>query len=339
MFTVNGRFRDMKMTGVQRYAAEICRLLRSRHFLAYPQSHLTGLSGHTWEQTVLPWRSRGSLLWSPCNTGPVFAKRHIVTIHDIAPIEHPEWFTRAFSSLYNLLLPLLARRAEHIITVSEYTKGRLVNLLHVKEEKITVIPNGIGEEFTPQPQTEITRVRTRLNIPEGAYFLSVSSLEPRKNLGRLCAAWSKIQGQLGPATLVIAGAKGSSNIFRQSGWPIPESVVFTGYVPDKDLPALYSGATALIYPSLYEGFGLPVLEAAACGTLTITSNATALPEITDASAIMIDPFSESDLARAIEKAFCNPSTPRQRLAREQHARQYNWGHSADLTERVLLSHC
>jgi alpha-1,3-rhamnosyl/mannosyltransferase len=179
---------------------------------------------------------------------------------------------------------------------------------------------------------------TELSIPDGEYVLSVCSLEPRKNLARLLAAWEKIEGQH-DATLVIAGAKGAASVFGDAGLDrIPSRVHFTGYVAEELLPALYSGAACFAYPSLYEGFGLPVIEALACGVPVVTSNTTSLPEVTGPSARLVDPESVDQIADAILELLENPSRARELgEAGIQRASQFTWAECARRTESLLIS--
>jgi glycosyltransferase involved in cell wall biosynthesis len=340
MFLINGRFHAHRPTGMQRYAIELCKRFQSKPRMVQPERPLKGVMGHAWEQAVLPRGVVNDLLWSPCNTGPVSVRRHIVTIHDLIPLEHPEWFGARFSLLYRLLIPNLVRRACHLAAVSEFTKSRLVRLLGVDDSKITVIENGVGEEFTIRPETEVSRVRKTLDIPDGPYLLSVCSLEPRKNLARLIEAWMHLGKRRSGATLVIAGGKGNASVFRNVSLNAePDHVMFTGYVADEDLPALYSGAQAFVYPSLYEGFGLPVLEALACGTRVIASNSTSIPEVAGSHATLIDPLSTTELARAIREVLSLGPEHSERVARHQHACRFSWRESAASTERLLLSYC
>ncbi len=339
MFTVNGRFLSHRVTGIQRYATEICKRLKSDHQIIQPSRPLRGIKGHLWEQTILPSSLHSRLLWSPSGIGPVVVSRQVLTIHDLTTIEHPEWYSAQFSFLYRFVLPVLARRALHIIAVSEFTKERIVSNFGADDRKITVIPNGIEGRFRPQHARDVDRVTQSLGIQEGPYLLSVCSLEPRKNLARLLEAWSMVKESDPRATLVIAGARGSASVFKAAHFKtIPSRVIFTGYVSDEDLPALYSGARAFVYPSLYEGFGLPVLEALASGTRVIAGNTTSLPEVSGPSAVLVDPTSVHQIAAAMEKALTQSLDLVALSAGIEHASRYTWDSAAKQTERVLLSY-
>jgi glycosyltransferase involved in cell wall biosynthesis len=266
------------------------------------------------------------------------ARRQVITIHDLAALDHPEWFSARLSLLSKLMMPALIRRALHVLTVSDYTKERIVRTLAIDERKITVIPNGVEARFRPQPAHDIGRVTKALGIPQGPYLLSVCSLEPRKNLARLLAAWSILNAKGVQATLVLAGAKGSTSVFKADCLgPIPDRVMFTGYVADEDLPALYSGASALVYPSLYEGFGLPILEAHASGTRVIAANTTSMPEVAGPSAFLVDPMSTHEMAAAMEKALTQSLDLAALSSGFEHAGRFTWDTCARKTEQLLLS--
>jgi glycosyltransferase involved in cell wall biosynthesis len=257
----------------------------------------------------------------------------------LIPLDHPEWFNRRFAQWYAWLLPRLAKRVRRIVTISEFTKRRVIELLGIAPEKIVVIPNGVDASFSPRPTEEVVAVRCELGILSPSYLLYVGSLEPRKNLRRLLEAWNKVQALVPKdIVLVVAGAAGSARVFGSAS--VDESsprAVFTGYVADEWLPALYSGALAVIYPSLYEGFGLPPLEAMACGVPVLTSNNTSLPEVAGDGALLIDPHDVNSIAEGIVAVVQNELL-REDLARRGLARasQFTWGRTARETLRVLL---
>jgi glycosyltransferase involved in cell wall biosynthesis len=336
--SVNARFHVHHKTGMQRYAYEIASRLEGKVREIRPRRALKGPAGHLWEQCYLPSLAAGSLLWSPNNTGPVITRHQVCTIHDIIPIDHPEWFSKSFAAWYKWLLPALARSAQHLIAVSEFTRSRVIDAFGLKPEKVSVVLNGIGSEFTPRTNEEIERVKSHLELPAKPYVLYVGSLEPRKNLPRLLTAWTLVQRKCQDMQLVIAGLnKGGSKVF--SAVPIdkiPSGVFFTGFVEDADLPALYSGATIFVYPSLYEGFGLPPAEAMACGTPVITSKGTSLSEVVGSAALLVDPKSAESIADAILRVAASESLSaemrRTGLAR---ARQFNWDDAATQTWSIL----
>ncbi len=338
MIFVNVRSQSAGLTGVQRYICELCGRMRGKIRAVFPQHPLRGFKGHAWEQLVLPGLTRGHLLWSPANTGPIATGYQVLTVHDAASLDHPEWFDTRFSTWYCSITPLLARRVSRLITVSQFSKRRLLELTGIAESRIAVIPNGVDERFYPRSGDEIRNMRRKTGTLPENYLLSVCSLEPRKNLPRLLRAWDLSAQRLpDDVWLVIAGAEGKDNIFRATRLErIPRRVVFAGFVADRDLPALYSGAIALLYPSIYEGFGLPALEAMAAGTVPIVSNTTALPEVVGEAGLQVDPVSIEELADAIVR-IVEDGELRARLARRgiERARRFTWDRAAEATLRVL----
>jgi glycosyltransferase involved in cell wall biosynthesis len=327
---------------MQRYGIEMANRLAGVLDLVLPHASLSGALGHLWEQTYLPAASGNRLLWSPNNTGPLAVARQVCTMHDIIPVEHPEWFNARFAAWYQWLLPKLTHRAQHLIAVSDFTKQRLVERFGIKPEKITVVWNGVDAGFHPRTSLEIAEVREALGIQTPRYLLSLGSLEPRKNLRRLLATWGRVKRELPQdLSLVVVGAKGSAKVFQDAAiTEIPEGVHFTGYARQEHLPALYSGALALVYPSLYEGFGLPPLEAMACGTPVITSNTTSLPEVTGGAALLIDPLKEDAIAAAILQLVGDERLRESMSAKSlAHASKVTWDKSASRTWKVLEECC
>lgn len=338
---LNARFYSHTPTGMQRYGIEMAERMSDMLDVLRPDGSLRGAKGHLWEQMYLPAKTGGRLLWSPNNTGPLAVGRQVCTIHDIIPIEHPEWFNRNFSSWYQWLLPKLVHRVLHIITVSQFTKDRLCERFKIPSHKISVIWNGVDESFRPSSEEEIQAMRIDAGIPQGRYILSLGSLEPRKNLRRLLAAWELLFAELPEDVhLVIAGSKGDSLVFADNSLgPIPPRVHFAGYVAQTQLPALYSGALALVYPSLYEGFGLPPLEAMACGCPVVTSNNTSLLEVVNDAALLVDPFNIESIAEGIFRMFMKP-----RLREELRTRGFyraagvTWDRAASETRNILMDY-
>jgi glycosyltransferase involved in cell wall biosynthesis len=336
---LNARFYAHRPTGMQRYALELSRRFPDYLDPVRPTKSLGGTAGHLWEQLYLPSAVHGRLLWSPNNTGPLAVERQVCTVHDLIPIDHPEWFNIRFARWYEWLLPRLAKRVRHIIAISEFTKQRVVDLLRVKEDKVTVIPNGVDNRFCPQSSEAIESMRRALQITNKSYLLCVGSLEPRKNLLRLLEAWKIAMPRIpDKLELVVAGAPGNSRVFGTVAIAsVPARVHFTGYVPEEYLPGLYAGAVAMVYPSLYEGFGLPPLEAMACGTPVVTSNGTSLPEVVGGSAVLVDPYDAASIADGIVKIASSQSL-RDSLAEQSRTRaaRFTWEHAAHQTLRVLL---
>jgi len=343
---VNGRFRSHQTTGVQRVAHEITRRLAGSVEVCQPQSKLRGWQGHLWEQTVLPRQSRDGVLWSPCASGPVTGKRQVVTFHDLFAVDSPQWYHKAYAAWYGLTLRKLARTATHVIAVSEYTKRRLVERFAVDPARITVIHNGVEAKFFAPSPTAMLEARAALQVPPGRYLLTVGSLEPRKNLQTLMAAWRNVVSELPEDISLIVSGACDENVYKNAGltqWPA--RVFLTGYVPDRHLPGLYAGSLGFVYPSLAEGFGLPPLEAMAGGVPVATSNTTALPEVCSSAALYFDPAKATDLARAI-KQLVGDQDLRQKLScrGRERAACFTWERTADHTLTVLrtiaaAAHC
>lgn len=336
---VNGRFRVHSMTGLQRYAEELISRMDGKLHVVEPARKLTGLAGHAWEQLSLPSRLRGGLLWSPCNTGPIAIRRQVVTIHDLFPLEHPEWFTPNFLRCFRAIVPRLIRRAQRIIAVSQFTRASIASAVPEAEEKTAVIHSGIGPQFSPAASNCAAQAASELGLPPNAsYMLSVSSIEPRKNLSRILKAWENALPVV-PENLwlVLAGKAGNPAVFGSAGVErIPERVHFTGYVPDRLLPGLYSGAQAFLFPSLAEGFGFPPLEAMACGTPVLTSNLSSLPEVCGGAAYLVDPLDTAAIAGGIrELALDDDLRAALRVRGLARARKFQWSRTADLTWGLL----
>lgn len=334
---VNGRYRVHRITGVQRYAREIVSRLGNRVEVCAPVSG-KGVLGHVWEQTVLRYHSSGRLLWNPCGSGPLMHERQVTTFHDLFPLEHPEWYGSRYAGWYGVTMRSLAARAKHLIAVSEYTKTRLVKVLNIDPDTITVVHNGLNTGWGRANDEKIQEARVALAIPSGRYVLSLSSHESRKNLRGVLEAWSHVCNRVSEDTwLVLAGPHADENVYnRQNAYPDLPRVLYTGYVPEEHLRGLYSGASLFVFPSLAEGFGLPLLEAMACGVRCITSHNSSLPEVGGDAVDYIDPLcarelSEQMLLRLSKRIDCHRPYERA-MARAQ---EFSWDKAAAQT-RVLL---
>ena len=235
-----------------------------------------------WYPFALGRRRNADLLHCPTYRGPVrSALPLVVTVHDLAVLRHPRAFNR-WSRLYGpRVVPRVLAGARRVIAVSEFTKRELIELLQVPEDKIRVVPNGVDGTFTPDGPAE-----------GGEYVLAVGTLEPRKNLPRLVEAMRRSDVELR-----VVGARGWGGV-EVGG----NGVRWLGEVSDSELARLYRGARCVAYPSLYEGFGIPVLEAMACGVPVVTSRGTAMEEIADGAAVLVDPNDPAELAAGIDRA-------------------------------------
>jgi glycosyltransferase involved in cell wall biosynthesis len=335
---VNARFALREVTGVERYAHEVTRRLKDRVQAITPGRALPGVRGHIWEQVVLPHKlGERALLWSPANTGPLLVRNQIVTIHDVSVIEHPEWFESRFAAWYARLLPRLASQARMIITNSEYSRQRIVEILQVPPRKIALVPCGVDRVFfSPQPIGVQEKVKAKYNLPEH-YILFVGSISPRKNLSRLLEAWQGIARRYPRYGLVIAGSHGPTLREIDAGRDA-QQVHWLGYVDNEDMPALYSAARLFAMPSLYEGFGLPVLEAMACGTPVIAARVGALHEVAGNAALFFDPDNPGELAQLITQVLDNPDLQASLLkAGLERSSSYPWEETAEGIWRVLES--
>lgn len=304
MICTNGRNLGVHITGVQRYTSEIYtswlddgKPIR----LVKPEHSLHGVIGHLWEQVVLPINlKQKEILWSPSNTGPLLIENQVLTIHDTVPFDHPEWLNKKFAAWYQYIQPKLSKKVSHIITISEFSKERIIHHLKVPEHKVRVVYNGVNVAADRN-----TIKLDQLSIPFCRYVLAVGSIEPRKNIRRLVEAWLRIKSQLDDDIgLVIVGAQGVSRVFDNvdlsSALTTSGGSIFcTGHVSDLVLHSLYKHASGFCYPSLYEGFGLPPLEAMCYGVPVLTSNCTAMRELCHSSAILIDPLSVESIAGGI----------------------------------------
>lgn len=365
---INGRSMFRQLTGVQHYAREVTRELC---LLETPDVNFTVFSGREgrdgsepglplktslmpagspikglmWEQTLLKRMAKKSgvdVLFNPANVAPLYPPvSSVVTIHDLAFLLFPEYFSRGFGAYYRAIIPRIASQASMVITDSESTRSDLESRLGVPGSKIAVIPLGVSPDFRRHiKKDELEAVRRRHNLPR-KFFLSISSLEPRKNLKGLVDAYSILpEDTLAEHSLVLAGA--GNRVYADPGLSASLSrlgrgtVMTPGYLPSEDLPAVYRLATALVFPSLYEGFGLPVLEAMAASTPVITSNRSSLPEVAGHAAVLIDPESRKDLAAAMELVANDSGTRNLLIERgKKRAALFSWKKTAEQTLEVL----
>ncbi len=341
MIVINGRFMTQRLTGVQRYARGITReLLATRDdvevlvprnaairddYSDIIATRYGRLTGHAWEQVSLPRYAAANarLLLNLGSTGPAFLSRQVVTNHDITYVRHPASFAPSFRLLYRMLTPVLLRRAAHIITVSEFSKREISSFFGIPETKFSVVPNATDSSFTPGSP--------RRTDP---YLLAVSSPSSHKNFGRLLDAYARI-GTAARPRLVIAGSTAPALVRPE--FANQPGVDFVGRVDDEELLALYRGASAFIFPSLYEGFGIPPLEAQACGVPVLAADIPAAREVLADSARYFDPTSVEDIARAIRDAAQLTGPRREALIESglQNAQRFSWANSAREVGAIL----
>lgn len=265
--------------------------------------------------------------------------RTVLTIHDLTLLLFPEWHPADRLAMMGRALAPSATRADCIVTPSQFTRNDVLKLLPVKPERVVVIPEGIDPTFKPQPAAEVATRLAPLGLRAGDYLLFLGTIEPRKNLARLLQAVELAGPKIGP--LVLAGGRGWNNAtIRDAIARLARDgrVRDLGYVLDDLRPVLQAGARAFVYPSLYEGFGLPPLEAMACGTPVLTSNVSALPEVMGDAALYVDPEDVSALAAALTRLWDDESLRADLRARGlARAQEFSWDRTARLTIDVYRS--
>jgi len=267
--------------------------------------------------------------------------RTLLTVHDLSFVRDPESAVPVLRAYLNRVVPRSVARADHVLADSLATRADLMDIYSTPPEKISVLYSGVNEVFQPVRNAAVLRaVRARYGLGDALFILAVGTLQPRKNYTRLVQAFAQLAAP--DVNLVIAGGKGwmFDAIFAEvERCRLSQRVIFPGFVDDQDLPALYSAAAVLAYPSTYEGFGLPILEAFACGTPVVTSTASCLPEVAGDAALLVPPADVAALAEALQRAYADTET-RNRLikAGEARVRQFSWRASArqlvELYERL-----
>lgn len=292
---INGRFLTQNITGVQRYAIEIVKALDKylndnklndeyKFEVVCPKNikqnlnlknieikKIGNLKGHLWEQIELPLYVKNKFLFNFCNCAPLVKKNQIVTIHDVAVCDIPYAYSKSFRIWYKFMYRVLTSRVKKIFTVSEFSKKRLNKYFDIPLERVEVTYNGIDHMKNIKPDEKIF---SKFSIEKNNYILAVSSLNPSKNF-KLILDTAKILPEI---NFVIAGGT-NSNIFQEQGLEITSNVKFIGYVNDEELVALYKYASCFVYPSIYEGFGIPPLEAIYFSCPVILSNIEVFKEI------------------------------------------------------------
>jgi glycosyltransferase involved in cell wall biosynthesis len=285
-----------------------------------------------WEQAVAPIelaRLGIDVIHGPAYVLPLAAPcAGVVTVHDLSFLRLPGLFHRANQAYLATMTRLAVAAARRVIAVSASTRRELVELLGVPESKVTVIPNGVEPVFRPLPAHAVAAFRTRAGLPE-QFILFMSTLEPRKNVSSLVRAYAELRHRHDlPHALVLAGGKGwlYEAIFAEvQALGLEGQVLFPGYVPFDEQPLWYNAAAAFAYPSLYEGFGMPPLEAMACGTPVVCACTTSLPEVVGEAGLMVEPSDVSSLADALWQLVSDePLRRRLRAAGPARAAQFDW---------------
>lgn len=346
---VNGRFLGQRITGAQRYARELLAAVDTclqnpewsgtrltllvpratpRPRLGAAEFRVIGrLRGNLWEQMELPLWGNGSVLLNLSNTAPLLGRNMVATIHDASVYAVPQAYSPAFRSWYRTMIPVIGRRSRRVVTSSRFSRGELQRHAGIDPARIVVIP-GSGEHMLARPADP--GVFDRLGLGARPYILAVSSRSSHKNVGRVVEAMELLADE--SIDLVLAGG-GNQRVFRGPGTPSSRRIRMAGYVSDGELRALYERAGCFVYPSLYEGFGLPPLEAMNCGCPVIASRAASLPEVCGDAALYCDPDDPADIARGIARVMESEQL-RQDLRQGGFARaaQFCWSHAG----RALL---
>jgi len=288
------------------------------------------------------WRLGLDLVHVPFNFLPIMKCRTVVTIHDLGFLRVPEVYTPAERLRMRVLTRLSARWADHVVTGSDFTKWDIVKEYALPPERVSVAPSAVDRTvFRPLAPAERDAARRRLGLAE-EYLLFVGVIQPRKNLGVLIDALAALRARAWPnLQLVLAGREGfrAADVFgraRERG--VEQAVRHLGVVSDADLVALYNGARAFVYPSIFEGFGIPLLEAMSCGCPVVSSNATSLPEVYGDAALSFDPADTDALIARLEELLGDAAL-RQRLAERgvERAAQFSWDRTAAIVRRAYAA--
>jgi glycosyltransferase involved in cell wall biosynthesis len=282
-------------------------------------------------------RNRPDLLFVPAHVIPLIHPDSVVTVHDLGYLHDPEAHPARQRRMLDLTTRWNARVAAHVIAISETTKSDLIRHYGTPEDKITVVHHGVSDRFAPASADEQARIRSEYRLP-GRFVLAVGTIQPRKNLARLAEAIAKLQGEFPGLALVVAGKRGwmaDSVLAAVSGALPPALFIEMGYVPMSDVPALYSSASVAALVSTYEGFGLPALEALACGSLLVVSDTPALVEVAGAAARIASATSVDEIAQCVRAAL-NEAEPASKIRLGQdHAASFTWNRTAQQTVEVI----
>jgi glycosyltransferase involved in cell wall biosynthesis len=312
--------------------------LRNIQHLAYPAKAISPAK-IVWPNLVLPRRAardKFDVVHATTHYGTFMPckYRNIITVTDVSPIIYPETHGRMQVAYHRHILPLVLKRADAILTISASSKRDIVSCYRIKEDKVHVIHLGVARRFIPDVSGESDFTRT---LPE-RYILNIGTLEARKNLPRLIEAFAIARNKGLDRKLLIGGARGwrlSNLAALVEKYALDEDVLFLGFVEDEDLPLLYGRADYFVYPSLYEGFGMPILEAMACGTPVITSNCSSMPEVAGDAALLVDPQDVHALAsKMLELAADQDLRASLRARGIGRAGQFSWENTARKTMAV-----
>jgi glycosyltransferase involved in cell wall biosynthesis len=339
---VNGRFRTRPTSGVERVAENVGLHLRGPKATLVPRGPWgRGPLGHLWEQlvlplVVLPYRA---VLWSPCNFGPVLRRRQVASVYDVAPLDHPEWFSRGYRTWFRVVVGALHRRAAGIAVPTEFTRARMAERFGPTASTVRVVPGGVGSTDGAD-RRQPGRAQDVAMPTDEPFVCFVGSLEPRKNLATLVEAMALVRERTA-CSLVVVGPTASMQVFAQGGVPEdpPPWVHRLGRVDDDHLEQLLRRCACLAYVSRYEGFGLPPLEAMQRGAPVVVADIPPLRETCGDAARFVDPGDAVAIAGAILDLVRLDDAVRGALreAGYRQAARFPWSGAADALEDLLWS--
>ncbi len=317
--------------------------LNSRKAWASTENHIIG---DIWEQIKLPidlYGEKVDIYHGTTGRLPRLRMRtkYVVTIHDLNPLKFSNSNTHTYNCYMSILLKQSVNVADKVIAISNTTKNDIMELLHIPEEKIKVIYQGVDKYWKPVNSVSQLAIRKKYNIST-PYILAVGNLEPKKNFPRLFSAFSIIKDNKKiKEQLVVVGPEGwSTKSISDSARKLSPDIIFTGYISDYELQILYSGAELFVFPSLYEGFGLPLLEAMACEVPVIASNSLAIPEIAGDAALFFDPTNIEEIAETIEKVISNEELRKELIQKGiNRVKQFSWEKTAKETLNLYKEIC
>lgn len=349
---INGRFLLQPPTGVNRFAYELCRAFTCQNIeftIICPSKTINGeynienfniiyfgfmsSSSHFWEQIVLPLffvKKQNYILLNFTGLGPVLISKKIITIHDVAFLYNPLWYSFFYRVFYKILTPLCAGTSQKILTVSEFSKSEIIRFLNIDKDKIEIVYNAVPSVF--YNETYQNNVRET----EERYILAVSSIDPRKNFNTLIKAFSHLKDI--PVRLFIIG--GRSKIYSQATeeYNQNEKITWLGRVSDAELINYYKHALCFVYPSLYEGFGIPPLEAMLLSCPVITSDIEVFHEVYGQSVLYVDPLEDKQIADTIKLLLMSPELRKELIDKGiKHAQGYSWNNSASKVMKILYT--
>ncbi|MFD1258893.1 glycosyltransferase family 4 protein [Mucilaginibacter terrae] len=358
MIYINGRFLTQTLTGSQRFAYEMAKSI----VLHYPDNvtilvpptdikpnyiidknviKVIGTrSGLVWEQIDLPLymsKTNKQLLINLVNTAPIALKHQIISIMDMTTFVNPKWFSKAFAFYYKIIVPIIARRSLKVLTISESSKHDILKYINILPEKVEILYCSVSDNFLSSAKVASNDEATlkKFNLEKDKYLLAVSSLDPRKNFVALVKAYKNAKTSI---PLIIVGSEGKvfANSELKEIISSSKNIILTGYVSEEELVTLYSNATCFLYPSLYEGFGMPPLEAMACGCATIVSDTSSLPEVCGDGSLYVNPLDIPSITKAIITVINDVNLRKELISKgKKQVGKFSWQRSGIILKNVI----